>query len=196
MKAWFAAEGYNISMFRVTATNLLLLAFLAACDSARDRETGSAPAAGAPTPQSTMFNPDQVVRSEEEWRQRLTPEQYRVLRQKGTERAFTGEFTDQVDPGTYHCAACDAELFRSEHKFHSGCGWPSFYTALAGNRVTLVPDHSHGMIRTEVLCARCGSHLGHVFDDAPDQPTGQRYCINSISLKFVSTTPATRPSGH
>jgi peptide-methionine (R)-S-oxide reductase len=141
--------------------------------------------------------PTKVTRTDEEWRKLLTPEQYRVLRQAGTERAFTGQYTDTTTPGTYYCAACGAELFHSTTKFHSGCGWPSFYAAAAGDRVILRPDRSHGMVRTEVLCATCGSHLGHVFDDAPDQPTGQRYCINSVSLKFVPDTakaPATQPS--
>ena len=126
-----------------------------------------------------------VVRSEEEWRKVLSPEQYRVLRQKGTERAFTGEYDHTFAPGTYECAACGNELFTSDTKFNSGCGWPAFYAAKAGDRVTLTPDYSHGMTRVEVTCARCGSHLGHIFNDAPDQPTGQRYCINSVSLKFV-----------
>jgi peptide-methionine (R)-S-oxide reductase len=126
-----------------------------------------------------------VVRSEEEWRKVLSPEQYRVLRQKGTERAFTGEYDHTFAPGTYECAACGNELFTSETKFNSGCGWPAFYAARAGDRVKLTPDSSHGMTRVEVTCARCGSHLGHIFNDAPDQPTGQRYCINSVSLKFV-----------
>lgn len=123
--------------------------------------------------------------SETEWQSRLTPLAYHVLREKGTERAFTGAYTDKFEPGEYHCGACDAPLFASDHKFHSGCGWPAFYTTLAGERVKLQRDLTHGMVRTEVLCARCGSHLGHVFDDAPDQPTGQRYCINSVALKFV-----------
>ena len=126
-----------------------------------------------------------VVKSEEEWRKVLSPEQYRVLRQKGTERAFTGEYDHTFAPGTYACAACGNELFTSDTKFNSGCGWPAFYAAKAGDRVTLTPDHSHGMTRVEVTCARCGSHLGHIFNDAPDQPTGPRYCINSVSLKFV-----------
>ncbi len=132
-------------------------------------------------PQST----DQVTRTDEEWKKLLTPEQYKVLRQQGTEWPFTGEYTDKTDAGTYFCAACGAELFSSQHKFHSGCGWPSFYTSLAGGRVKLLEDATRGVVRTEVTCAQCGSHLGHVFDDAPKQPTGQRYCINSVALKFV-----------
>jgi peptide-methionine (R)-S-oxide reductase len=153
-----------------------------------------------PTTMSTTQPTAKVTHTDEEWRKLLTPEQYRVLRQAGTERAFTGQYTDTTTPGTYFCAACGAELFHSATKFHSGCGWPSFYAAAAGDRVILRPDHSHGMTRTEVLCSTCGSHLGHVFDDAPDQPTGQRYCINSVSLKFVpdsakpATTQPTSPS--
>lgn len=123
--------------------------------------------------------------SDADWKKMLTPQQYEVLRRKGTEQAFTGKLTDEFAPGTYYCGACGQELFRSNTKFHSGCGWPSFYAAAAGDRVKLTQDRSHGMVRTEVTCSRCGSHLGHVFDDAPDQPTGQRYCINSVSLKFV-----------
>ena len=143
---------------------------------------------------NSTTQPAKVVRTDEEWRKMLTPEQYHVLREKGTERAFTGEYTDKEDAGSYLCAACGAELFHAKNKFHSGCGWPSFYTALAGDRVKLTRDTSHGMVRTEVTCARCDSHLGHVFDDAPDQPTGQRYCINSVSLKFRPDAPATQPA--
>jgi peptide-methionine (R)-S-oxide reductase len=124
-------------------------------------------------------------KSDAAWRQSLTPAQYAVLRERGTERAFTGEYDHKFDAGTYACAACGQELFTSETKFNSGCGWPAFYAAKAGDRVNLTKDVSHGMTRTEVTCARCGSHLGHVFDDAPDQPTGQRYCINSVALKFI-----------
>lgn len=124
-----------------------------------------------------------MQKSDEEWRQRLSPEQYAVLRGKGTEAPFTGALLHNTEAGQYTCAACGAELFDSNTKFNSNSGWPSFYDTKPG-AVTLTPDTSHGMQRTEVTCATCGSHLGHVFPDAFDQPTGQRYCINSISLGF------------
>lgn len=167
----------------------------AACDPGDPVPEPQAAAVLPPTTQPAMKDQqEKVVRTEEEWRKTLSPEQYRVLRQKGTERAFTGQYTDLTQSGTYTCAACGATLFHSQHKFHSGCGWPSFYTSLAGDRVKLQSDLFHGMIRTEVLCARCDSHLGHVFEDAPDQPTGQRYCINSVALKFIPDQPTTRPT--
>lgn len=124
---------------------------------------------------------EHVERSEAEWRERLSPQQYAVLRGKGTEPAFTGAYWDAKEPGLYRCGACDAPLFRSDEKYDSGSGWPSFWEPVSDDAVVTETDRSHGMVRTEILCARCGSHLGHVFDDGP-QPTGLRYCVNSLSL--------------
>ena len=125
---------------------------------------------------------DKVDKPDDEWRRELTPEQSRVLREKGTERAFTGALLEDHEPGSYLCAGCGAELFRSGEKFESGSGWPSFWKPAEQRAVLLNADISHGMTRVEVLCRRCGGHLGHVFQDGPP-PTGQRYCINSASLK-------------
>jgi len=124
-----------------------------------------------------------VDKTDEQWHKELTPQQYAVLRQKATEAPFTGKLLHNAEKGTYACAACGNELFDSNTKFDSHSGWPSFYDAKPG-AVVFHQDDSAGMARTEVTCARCGSHLGHIFPDAPDQPTGQRYCINSVALKF------------
>lgn len=121
--------------------------------------------------------------SEDEWRKKLTPEQFHVLREKGTEAPFTGKLLYNDEAGSYVCAACGNVLFDSTTKFEADCGWPSFYDAKKGS-VKLTPDGSHGMHRVEVTCVNCGGHLGHVFEDAPDQPTGQRFCINSAALDF------------
>jgi len=126
-----------------------------------------------------------VERSDAEWRERLSAEEYQVLRQAGTERPWTGEYVDTKTEGVYRCRACDAELFRSETKFESHCGWPSFYSPLAEDRVEYIEDTTFGMRRVEVRCANCGSHLGHVFEgEGYDVPTDQRYCINSISVRL------------
>jgi peptide-methionine (R)-S-oxide reductase len=127
--------------------------------------------------------PDKIHKTEAEWKRELTPEQYRILREKGTERPFTGEYTDTKDKGEYLCAACGQELFKSDTKFDSHCGWPSFYAPSDQQVVDEHEDRSYGMRRVEVTCSRCGGHLGHVFEDGP-QPTGLRYCINSASIKL------------
>lgn len=133
-----------------------------------------------------MQENDKLPVTEEQWKTKLTPEEYYVLREKGTERAFSGKYYDHHDSGIYFCKGCGAELFRSNTKFDAHCGWPSFYEAIDKSKIKETVDLSHGMTRTEVTCAKCGGHLGHVFDDGPKDKTGLRYCINSVSIGFKS----------
>lgn len=126
----------------------------------------------------------EIEKSEQEWKQQLSEEEYRVLRQAGTEYPGTGQYYKFDEAGNYYCKACNQLLFTSEHKYNSGCGWPAFYDVPDSSHIIRRPDFSHGMIRKEVLCAKCGSHLGHVFEDGPEDKTGLRYCINSVCLQF------------
>ncbi len=142
------------------------------------------PAAKTSSKNQVNMNNNEIPVSEEEWKKKLSPEQYYILREKGTERAFTGKFYLTMDEGVYKCAGCGTELFTSDMKFASHCGWPSFDKEIKGGKIKTHVDKSHGMIRTEIICAKCGGHLGHLFDDGPTE-TGLRYCVNSLSLEFV-----------
>ncbi len=134
-------------------------------------------------PSDDVFDGKKIERTDEEWRKLLTPDQYHILREEGTERAYTGEYNDNHADGDYYCAACHLKLFSSKTKFESGTGWPSFYRPIVAKNVTEKTDKAYGVTRTEIECSRCGSHLGLVFDDGP-KPTGLRYCMNSLALKF------------
>ena len=144
-------------------------------------------------PAKPAANADKVVHTDAEWRKILTPEQYRVMREKGTERPFTGKYTDTETSGVYRCAACGEPLFLSDDKFHSGCGWPAFSKPIDATKVVETKDESYGMVRTEITCAKCGAHQGHVFDDGPG-PTHLRYCINSVSIDLAPKTDAKPPA--
>jgi len=126
----------------------------------------------------------EIFKTDQQWRDELSKSEYQVLRLAGTERAYTGELLEEKRIGTYSCRGCGAHLFEAEAKFDSHCGWPSFYKSLKNEAIEYLEDRAHGMVRTEVRCAKCGSHLGHLFDDAPQTPTGNRYCINSVSITF------------
>jgi peptide-methionine (R)-S-oxide reductase len=168
----------------IALSGLALTMVVVGCNSADP--TNQAAVAKSPetsTPNPTAAMSPKVMKSDEEWKKELTPEQYRILREKGTERAFTGAFWNTKDEGTYKCAGCGEMLFASDTKYDSGCGWPSFYAPASKTVIAETEDNSLFMQRIEVLCSKCGGHLGHVFDDGP-QPTGLRYCINSAALTF------------
>jgi peptide-methionine (R)-S-oxide reductase len=187
-------------MSRCFSKGFVIGAILVAAGACHAAPPNLMPAKESPVPDAaTPKNPallgrvpdEELPKTEAEWRKRLTPQQYLVVRQKGTDRAFTGEYTDTETPGTYRCIGCGEPLFASGEKFHSGCGWPSFTAPIDGVKGKTIAEHndvSFGMIRTEVTCRRCGAHLGHVFNDGPP-PTGLRYCINSSSITLDPKKP-------
>lgn len=163
-------------MLKTAIAFLLLILSLTSCNSQEKKSQTS----------SVMIRSDtsSLPTTEDEWKERLTPQQFSILREKGTDRPFTGKYYKTNDKGVYHCAGCGSELFTSDMKFDSDCGWPSFDKAMEGGKIITKEDRSFGMTRTEILCAKCGGHLGHLFDDGPTE-TGLRYCVNSTSLNFV-----------
>jgi peptide-methionine (R)-S-oxide reductase len=170
-------------------TALLTLAMVASCNSETSKNNTQKMSNENKNPAYSRTDSSKVVMKEDDWKNILSPEVFYVARQKGTERPYTSKFETLKDVGTYYCAACGNPLFKSDTKFESGCGWPSFYEPISKGSIIYIPDNTHGMTRTEVECGRCKSHLGHVFDDGP-KPTGLRYCINGVVLDFEKAKEA------